>query len=392
MEYQPNKIEAKWQKKWEEWGLYKAEDSSKKPKKYILVEFPYPSGDGLHVGHCRSFTALDIVSRKMRMDGNNVLYPMGWDAFGLPTENYAIKTGKHPREVTKTNTDNFRRQMKSLGFSFDWSREINTTDSAYYKWTQWIFLQFYKKGLAYKERSFINWCPSCKIGLANEEVVDGKCERCGTEALRREMEQWMLKITAYADKLIEGLKDVDYPERVKDQQINWIGKSEGAEIDFCGTVMEKEYCISVFTTRIDTIYGVSALVLAPEHPLVSKLTIDENKKQVKNYLKKVSKKSELERKSENQEKTGVSLGSWALNPFTGEKVPIWIADYVLASYGTGAVMTVPAHDSRDFEFAKRHGLDIKEVVAPVELGKGTKTLAEAYTEDGVLINSKELTD
>lgn len=389
MNYNPKQIEAKWQKKWEEWDLYKAEDFSKKPKKYILVEFPYPSGDGLHVGHCRSYTALDIIARKARMYGENVMYPMGWDAFGLPTENFAIKTGKHPTQVTKENTDNFRRQMKSLGFSFDWSREINTTDPAYYKWTQWIFLQLYKRGLAYKEKMPINWCKACKIGLANEEVVDGKCERCGGEVERREMEQWMLKITKYADKLLEGLEDVDYPERVKELQKNWIGRSEGAEIDFRGMRDGKEYCIPVFTTRIDTIYGVSALVLSPEHPLVSELVIEEHKKDVEKYIKATAKKSELERKSDEKEKTGVSLGSWALNHFTGEKVPIWIADYVLAGYGTGAVMMVPAHDERDFEFAKKYGLEARQVIAPVELNEGIKTLNGAYTEDGILVNSKE---
>ncbi|MBU4421932.1 leucine--tRNA ligase [Patescibacteria group bacterium] len=395
MEYQPNKIEAKWQKYWEQEDLFRAENFSKKPKKYILVEFPYPSGDGLHVGHCRSYTALDIIARKSRMDGYNVMYPMGWDAFGLPTENYAIKTGKHPQEVTKKNTDNFRRQMKSLGFSFDWSREINTTDPEYYKWTQWIFLQLYKKGLAYKEKMPINWCPSCKIGLANEEVVDGKCERCGMEVEKREMEQWMLKITAYADKLIEGLKDVDYPERIKEQQINWIGKSEGAEINFKGVHFdgksEIEYDIPVFTTRLDTIYGVSALVLAPEHPIISNFKFQiSNWKKIEKYIKKASKKSEMEKKDAKKEKTGVPLvGFSAINPFTGEKIPVWIADYCLANYGTGAVMMVPAHDERDFVFAKKYGLDIKEVVAPVEIDKGIKTITEAYTDDGILVNSEE---
>ncbi len=365
--YDFKKIEKKWQDKWEKQGLYKAEDFLKKPKKYLLVEFPYPSGDGLHVGHCRSYTALDIIARKSRMDGFNVLYPMGWDAFGLPTENYAIKTGKHPKEITKQNTDNFRRQMKSLGFSFDWSREINTTDPAYFKWTQWIFLQLWKKGLAYKTKMSINWCPSCKIGLANEEVIDGKCERCGHEAEKKEMEQWMLRITAYAEKLLEGLKEVDYPERVKDSQINWIGRSEGANVKF--QISNFKFQIEVFTTRIDTVFGVSAVVLAPEHPLI---TNDElritNKAEVKKYIAKVKKITELDRTSENSEKTGVELeGVQAINPFTGEKVPVWIADYVLAGYGTGAVMMVPAHDTRDFAFAKKYKLPIKEVVTKDEI-------------------------
>ncbi|MFH1193563.1 MAG: leucine--tRNA ligase [bacterium] len=399
-------IESKWQKKWEDEELFRAEDFSKKPKKYILVEFPYPSGDGLHVGHCRSYTALDILARKSRMEGYNVMFPMGWDAFGLPTENFAIKTGAHPKDVTKKNTDNFRRQMKSMGFSFDWSREINTTDPAYYKWTQWIFLQFYKKGLAYKAKMPINWCPKDKIGLANEEVVDGKCERCGTEVQKKEMEQWMLKITAYADKLIEGLEKVDYPERVRDSQINWIGRSEGSVIRFsviasdqrergnheiaslAGTLPRNDI-VEVFTTRLDTVFGVSAIVLAPENPLVLKLKFS-NKKEVEKYIAKVKKVTEMDRTSENSEKTGVELkGVKAINPFTGEEVPVWIADYVLFNYGTGAVMMVPAHDERDFAFAKKHGLDIRQVVAPVEIDEGIKMMEDAYTKDGILINSGE---
>ena len=362
MSYNFKEIEKKWQKEWEESGIDRAEDFGKNPK-YILVEFPYPSGDGLHVGHCRSYTALDIIARKSRMEGFNVLYPMGWDAFGLPTENYAIKTGRHPAEVTKENTDNFRRQMKALGLSFDWSREINTTDPEYYKWTQLIFLQFYKAGLAYKTKMPINWCPKDKIGLANEEVVDGKCERCGTEVEKKEMEQWMLKITAYADKLLEGLNEVDFPERVKDQQKNWIGKSEGAEIEF--RIQNSEFRIKIFTTRLDTVFGVSAIVLAPEHPLI---TNDElritNKKEVDKYIKAAKNKSDLER-TENKEKTGVELeGVRAINPFNGEEVPVWVGDYVLAGYGTGAVMMVPAHDERDFAFAKKYKLKIRPVIKP----------------------------
>ncbi|MFC1612411.1 leucine--tRNA ligase [Patescibacteria group bacterium] len=362
MKYNPKEIESKWQKEWENKNLFRAEDFSKKPKKYILVEFPYPSGDGLHVGHCRSYTALDIIARKSRMEGKNVLYPMGWDAFGLPTENFAIKTGKHPREVTKENTDIFRKQMKSLGFSFDWSREVNTTDPAYYKWTQWIFLQLYRKGLAYKEKMPINWCPSCKIGLANEEVVDGKCERCGAEAERREMEQWMLKITAYAEKLLKGLEKVDYPERVREQQKNWIGKSEGASVKF----KIGDYDLEVFTTRPDTLFGATYMVVAPEHELITnyKLRIT-NYKEVEKYIKKVQKKSDLERTDLAKEKTGVELkGIKAVNPVNGKEIPVWVADYVLTGYGTGAIMAVPAHDERDYEFAKKFKLNIVPVVNP----------------------------
>ncbi|MBU1180468.1 leucine--tRNA ligase [Patescibacteria group bacterium] len=379
MEYQPKKIEAKWQKYWEQENLFRAEDFSKKPKKYILVEFPYPSGDGLHVGHCRSYTALDIVARKSRMEGFNVMYPMGWDAFGLPTENFAIKTGKHPREVTKKNTDNFRRQMKSLGLSFDWTREINTTDPEYYKWTQWIFLQLYKKGLAYKEKMPINWCKSCKIGLANEEVVDGKCERCGGEVERREMEQWMLKITAYADKLLKGLEKVDYPERVKEQQKNWIGKSEGASVKF----MVDSFDLEVFTTRPDTLFGATYMVVAPEHELIEKLGKKiKNLDEVKKYIKKSQKKSDLERTDLAKEKTGVELkGIKVINPVNKKEIPVWVADYVLSGYGTGAIMAVPAHDTRDFEFAKKYKLEIKQVV------KGPKGSEECFTGEGVAINS-----
>jgi len=387
--YEPIKIEKKWQDKWNVLDLYKSEDFDKKPKKYILAEFPYPSGDGLHVGHCRSYTALDIIARKSRMNGFNTLYPMGWDAFGLPTENYAIKTGRQPKEVTKENTDNFRRQMKALAFSFDWSREINTTDPSYYKWTQWIFLQFYKAGLAYKQKAPINWCPSCKIGLANEEVIDGKCERCSSEVIKKDMEQWMLRITAYADRLIKGLDDVDYPERVKAQQKNWIGRSEGVEVDFYGMKENEEYCIPIFTTRIDTIYGVSAVVLAPEHPLVMKLVSDNHKKEVEEYIEKTAKKTDLERKESQTEKTGVPLDAWVINPFTKEKVSVWISDYVMLGYGTGAVMVVPAHDERDFAFATKFDLNIKEVIAPGELDKGIKTLTSAYTDEGIVINSEE---
>jgi leucyl-tRNA synthetase len=341
MNYNPQKIEPKWQLKWEKLGLDKAKDFDKKPKRYILVEFPYLSGDGLHVGHVRSYSALDAVVRKKRMEGYNVLYPIGWDAFGLPTENYAIKTGIHPIEITKNNIKLFKRQIKSLGLSFDWSREINTSDPEYYKWTQWIFLQMFKKGLAYKKKMPINWCPSCKIGLANEEVIGGKCERCETEVEVREKEQWMLRITKYADRLLKDLEKVDYSERIKTQQINWIGKSRGVEIDFSG--------IKVFTTRSDTILGATFLVLSPDHPKNKTF----KNPQVKKYITKA-------RAGYNKEKTGVFSGEYAINPATQEKIPIWIADYVLMEYGTGAIMAVPDCDERDKEFAKKYNLKIKK--------------------------------
>ena len=380
-EYNPSKIEAKWQKIWEKKGFYKAKDFAKSPKFYVLVEFPYPSGDGLHVGHCRSYSALDAVARKKRMDGFNVLYPMGWDAFGLPAENYAIKTGIHPSITVKKNIINFKRQMKSLGFSFDWSREINTTDPKYYKWTQWIFLKLFEKGLAYKKKMPINWCPSCKIGLANEEVVDGKCERCGTQTTTKEKEQWMLKITKYADRLIKDLEKVDYLEKIKAQQINWIGRSEGAEVDFKIENLAKK--ITIFTTRIDTIFGVTAVVLAPENPLVSEIVAEEHKKEVDDYIQESKKKSEFERTKLEKEKTGVFTGSYCLNPVNNEKVPIWVGDYVVATYGGGAVMMVPAHDERDYKFAKKFNLAIKEVVSGGDISK------QAFTDYGKLVNSGE---
>jgi len=340
-QYNPLKIEKKWQKKWEQLDLYQAKDFDKKPKNYTLIEFPYPSGDGLHVGHVRSYSALDAVARKKRMEGYNVLYPIGYDAFGLPTENYAIKTGKHPEEITKQNTDIFRKQLKSLGLSFDWSREINTTDSKYYKWTQWIFLQMFKKKLAYQAKIPINWCPSCKIGLANEEVINGKCERCGAGTEKRNQKQWMLKITNYAERLLKDLEKVDYSKRIKTQQINWIGKSRGVEIDFSG--------IKVFTTRPDTIMGATFLVLSPDHPRVKNL----KDPKVKKYINNIN-------LGQRKEKTGVFSGEHVINPATKEKIPIWIADYVLMKYGTGAIMAVPDHDERDKEFAKKYNLKIKK--------------------------------
>src|SRR3989338_4477696 len=371
MKYHPQKIEKKWQKEWGKENLYQARDFSKKPKKYLIVEFPYPSGDGLHVGHIRSYTALDILARQKRMEGYNVLYPMGWDAFGLPTENYALKTGIHPIKITRQNIINFKKQMKSLGLSFDWSRETNTTDPNYYKWTQWIFLQFFKRGLAYQAEMPINWCPKCKIGLANEEVIGGKCERCGAQTEIRLKKQWLLKITKYANRLINDLEKENYLEKIKTQQINWIGRSEGTSIKFKiwesisqkgrRTPKFKQY-IKVFTTRTDTIFGVTALVLAPEHPLVEKITTPEKKKEVEKYVAASKKKSEFERTQLEKEKTGVFIGAYALNPANNEKVPIWVGDYVVAAYGGGAVMVVPAHDKRDYQFAEKYNLKIKDVV------------------------------
>ena len=382
-QYDFKKIEKKWQKEWETKKIYKAKDFDKKKKWYSLVEFPYPSGQGLHVGHVRSYTALDVLSRKRRMEGYNVLYPIGWDAFGLPTENYAVKTGIHPIKVTKQNTDTFRRQLKAMGFSFDWDREINTTDPEYYKWTQWIFLQFFKKGLAYKTATKINWCPSCKIGLANEEVVAGACERCGTKVEEKEKEQWMLKITAYADKLLKGLDSIDYLPEIKRQQENWIGRSEGAEIEF--QISNSDFRLKVFTTRPDTLHGATYMVVSPEHELISNFQNKiSNIKDVLKYADQAKKKTEEER-IENKEKTGVELkGIKAINPVNNKEIPIFVADYVLSGYGTGAIMAVPAHDSRDFEFAKKFNLPIIVVISK---GDGKEVLAEAYEGDGKLVNS-----
>ncbi len=364
--YNPAKIEKKWQKKWYDSGVFEAKNISKKPKFYLLDEFPYPSGDGLHVGHCRPYVGLDVIARKRRMQGQNVLFPMGWDAFGLPTENYAIKKGVHPAVVTKKNTDNFKKQMKSLGLSFDWSREVNTTDPKYYKWTQWIFIKLFEVGLAYKEKMAINWCPSCKTGLANEEVINGKCERCGTSVEKRQKEQWLIKITKYADRLIKDLDLVDYPERVKAQQVNWIGRSEGAEIEF--RISNFEFRIKAFTTRPDTIFGCTFLVLAPEHPMIenSKSQIT-NYKEVEKYIKEAKSKSDLARQEQKDlpageaGKTGIELkGVKAINPANKEKIPIFIADYVMMGYGTGAIMAVPADDERDKQFAEKFNLPIIE--------------------------------
>ncbi len=382
MEYNPNEIEKKWQRIWEEEETFKAAQDFTKPKYYPLVEFPYPSGQGLHVGHPRPYTALDIVARKRRLEGYNVLYTMGWDAFGLPTENYAIKNKIHPAIVTENNVARFKEQLKILGLSFDWSREINTTDPKYFKWTQWIFIKLFEKGLAYKKEMDINWCVSCKVGLANEEVVGGCCERCGGEVVKRAKSQWMLKITEYADRLIEDLEDLDYVERVKQQQKNWIGKSVGMEVDFTTTVGEK---LRVFTTRPDTIYGATYMVLSPEHPIIEAYKERvENYEALMAYREEAKKKSDFERTELNKEKSGVEIqGIRAVNPLTGQEIPIWISDYVLMSYGTGAIMAVPAHDTRDWEFAKKFDLPIIEVVG------GGRVDEEAYTDiaSGVLVNS-----
>ncbi len=381
--YDPARIEKKWQARWEEQKAFSAEDDHSKPKYYCLIEFPYPSGSGLHVGHPRSNTALDIIARKRRMEGYNVLYPIGWDAFGLPTENYAIKNKVHPRAVTNDNIDRFREQLKRLGFSFDYSREVNTTDPNYYKWTQWIFLKLYEHGLAYKAEMPINWCVSCKCGLANEEVVDGVCERCGSEVVRRVKKQWMLAITKYAQKLLDGLETVDFIEKVKAQQRNWIGRSEGAEIDFA--VAGRDERIKVYTTRPDTVFGATYMVLSPEHPLLEawKGSI-RNFDELMDYKAQAAKKSDFERTEVAKEKTGVQIeGIRAVNPATGREIPIWIADYVLITYGTGAIMAVPAHDARDWEFAKKFGQPIVEVVS----GGNVQEAAFDDIQDGVMVNS-----
>ena len=382
MKYEHKPIEKKWQDKWEEAGCFHAQNGSDKPKYYALIEFPYPSGQGLHVGHPRSYTALDIVSRKRRLQGYNVLYPIGWDAFGLPTENFAIKNHVHPAIVTEKNIARFKQQLKALGISFDWSREINTTDPSYYKWTQWIFLQLFKHGLAYKKEMAVNWCTSCKCVLANEEVVNGVCERCGSEVVRRVKSQWMLKITEYAQRLIDDLDLVDYPERVKAQQKNWIGRSTGAEVDFKTSAGDK---LRVYTTRPDTLYGATYMVISPEHPFIEKWAhIIENIDEVRSYQQEAAKKSDFERTEVAKEKTGVRLqGVVAINPMTNQEIPIFISDYVLVSYGTGAIMAVPAHDTRDWEFAKKFHLPIVEVVQGGDVEK------EAFTdcETGVMVNS-----
>ncbi len=385
--YNPKEIEQKWQKIWDDEKAFAASDDYSKPKYYALVEFPYPSGQGLHVGHPRPYTALDIVARKRRMEGYNVLYPMGWDAFGLPTENYAIKNHIHPKIVTKNNVHRFKEQLHSLGYSFDWDREINTTDPEYYKWTQWIFLKLFKAGLAYKAEMPINWCTSCKVGLANEEVVNGHCERCGAEVIRKVKSQWMLKITEYADKLLEGLDHVDYIERVKVSQKNWIGRSTGAEVDF--PIAGKEDKLRIYTTRPDTLFGVTYMVISPEHPYIEKFASEiKNLDEVKAYQEQAARKSDFERSELAKEKTGVKIdGLTAVNPVNGKEIPIWVSDYVLMSYGTGAIMAVPAHDERDWEFAKKFDMPIIQVV---ESSEGPVDVNEAAFVDvatGKLVNS-----
>lgn len=388
MEYNFKQIESKWQNVWYTQNTFAAKQDFSLPKYYCLVEFPYPSGQGLHVGHPRSYTALDIVARKKRLEGYNVLYPMGWDAFGLPTENFAIKNHIHPAEVTKNNVAHFKQQLQSLGFSFDWTREINTTDPSYYKWTQWIFLQLFKKGLAYKKEMAVNWCTSCKCVLANEEVVNGVCERCGSEVIRKKQSQWMLKITEYADRLVKDLDDVDFIDRVKTQQRNWIGRSTGAEVDFGTTLGDT---LTVYTTRPDTLFGATYMVISPEHPYIEKwadklTNIDE----VRKYQDEAAHKSDFERTELNKDKTGVRLqGVMGINPVNNTEIPIFISDYVLVSYGTGAIMAVPAHDTRDWEFAKKFDLPIIEVVAGSKVGVENEAFTDCAT--GVMTNSDFLT-
>ncbi len=382
MKYNHKSVEPKWQEIWEEKGVFHADEKSDKEKFYALIEFPYPSGQGLHVGHPRPYTALDTVARKRRLQGYNVLYPIGWDAFGLPTENYAIKNHIHPEIVTKNNIARFKKQIQSLGISFDWSREVNTTDPDYYKWTQWIFIQLFKHGLAYKKEMNVNWCTSCKCVLANEEVVNGVCERCGSEVVHRVKSQWMLKITEYADRLINDLDLVDYPDRVKAQQRNWIGRSTGAEVDFTTTTGDT---LTIYTTRADTLYGATYMVISPEHPLIEKWA-DKlgNMDEIRAYQEAAARKSDFERTEVAKDKTGVLLdGVRAINPVNNTEIPIFISDYVLVSYGTGAIMAVPAHDTRDWEFAKKFNLPIIEVV------KGGNVQEEAFTDcaTGIMVNS-----
>lgn len=380
-EYDHKSIEKKWQKIWEENKTFSVSEDPKKKKYYILDMFPYPSGAGLHVGHPLGYTATDILARYKRLQSFNVLHPMGWDAFGLPAEQHAIQTGTHPRETTAKNVENFRRQIKSLGFSYDWDREINTTDPDYYKWTQWIFIQLYKKGLAYEAEAPVNWCPELGTVLANEEVIDGKSERGGHPVIRVPMRQWMLRITKYAEQLLEGLDDLDWPENIKELQRNWIGKSEGADVYF--DLADHEGSINVFTTRPDTLFGATYMVLAPEHPLVKKIVSSDRKADSKDYIEKSAAKSDLDRTELTKEKTGVFLGAYAVNPVNNERIPIWISDYVLMSYGTGAIMAVPGHDQRDWEFATKFGLKIVEVV------KGGDITVEAFTDNknGIMVNS-----
>jgi leucyl-tRNA synthetase len=382
MKYNYKMVEKKWQEKWENEGTFYAKDDYSLPKFYPLIEFPYPSGQGLHVGHPRSYTALDVVARKRRMEGYNVLYPIGWDAFGLPAENYAIKNKVHPKIITEQNINNFRRQLKSLGLSFDWSREVNTTDPDYYKWSQWIFLKLFENDLAYKSNMSINFCTSCKVGLANEEVVNGVCERCGSQVIRKEKEQWMLRITEYAERLIDDLDTVDYIERVKIQQKNWIGKSYGAEIKF--SIVDTDEKLLVYTTRPDTIYGATYMVISPEHPMLETLHDKiENIEKIHDYQVEAKKKSDFERTELNKDKTGIKIeGLMAFNPISKKEIPVYVSDYVMMTYGTGAIMAVPGHDQRDYDFAKEFDLEIVEVISGGDISK------EAYSGDGVLVNSE----
>ncbi len=390
--YDPSKIEPKWQEYWLKNKTFKSEIDEKKEKYYVLDMFPYPSGAGLHVGHPEGYTATDIICRYKRMKGVNVMHPMGWDAFGLPAENYAIKTGQHPSKVTAENIATFKRQIQSIGFSYDWDREVDTTDPNYYKWTQWIFLQLFKKGLAYESELPINWCPSCKTGLANEEVVNGKCDRCGEQTTKKMLRQWVLKITDYADRLLDDLEELDWPEPIKIQQRNWIGKSHGANLRFqiANSKLETRNSkktqsskseIEVYTTRPDTLFGATYMVLSPEHPLVYKLVTEDKKEVVEQYKEAALMKSDLQRTDLNKDKSGEFIGAYAINPVNGEEIPIWIADYVLMGYGTGAIMAVPGHDERDWEFAKKFDLPIVEVI------EGGDVHEAAYTEDGKLVNS-----
>lgn len=383
MKYQANKIEEKWQKYWDKNNTFVVTDDSKSKKFYGLVEFPYPSGDGLHTGHLRSYTALDIICRYKRMEGCNTLFPMGMDAFGLPAENYAIKTNTHPQITTRKNIDNFVRQLKSTGFSFDWSRFVVTTDPNYYKWTQWIFIQMFKKGLAYKASENINWCTQCKIGLANEEVVSGVCERCGGEVVKKQKEQWLLKITKYADRLIEDLKKIDFLPTISKQQVDWIGKSHGAEIDF--SLEGSSEVLKVFTTRPDTLFGVTFMVISPEHPIIDQIADQiKNIAEIKDYIRQAARKSDIERASEDKEKTGIKIeGIKAVNPVNSETIPIFVADYVMMNYGTGAIMAVPAHDQRDWDFAKKYKITIREVIS----GGDVSQAAYTDTEHGQMVNS-----
>lgn len=386
--YNPKEIEPKWQTIWSDTGLYKAVDFDQRTKFVMLTEFPYPSGAGIHIGHSREYTLGDILARHKRMQGYNVLFPMGYDAFGLPTENYAIKNKVSPQKATEDNTDIFQRQLEALGLSFDWSRSFKTSDPAYYKWTQWLFLQFFKKDMAYQAEIAINWCPFCKTGLANEEVVNGRHERCDTPVEKKLLKQWLLKITAYADRLIDGLASVDYPSRIADQQINWIGRSIGAEIDFL--IKDSDQKLTVFTTRPDTLYGVTFMVLAPEHPLVSKISTAAHKDQIGNYIKMVQSLTDVEREeSAGRDKTGVFSGAYAINPLNNDLIPIWIADYVLMGYGTGAIMAVPAHDERDWEFAKKFNLPIKLVIKPDIETNNSGSTDDKYTDlhEGIIFNS-----